>query len=206
MSTPSLSTDSPRFGEAGVDTPKVKSARNRYFVAAILILLAIGLGLWVWPTTTALDDTSDWKTYRNEKYGLEFKYPNNLVVSNFSSFTSLYVYFDADQEEGRKACTPFCLFVSAITNGSTEAKFSCLDYQPVVYETNAGSWNLFPVLHKPGNVGSDYIDGNIYQAACIIKDQYLYRFRLASNSFDIKHFSSDLQPMFKRILGSVKFI
>lgn len=48
------------------------------------------------PTATLLvkDETSDWKTYKNDKYGYEVKYPNNWAgietspITNYASFTS----------------------------------------------------------------------------------------------------------------------
>jgi hypothetical protein len=47
------------------------------------------------PTTTEPIDTSDWKTYRNEKYGLEFKYPRGWLVKEGkipAPSYGLYVY------------------------------------------------------------------------------------------------------------------
>lgn len=58
-----------------------------------LLVVAIVAGLdrqldFLWdnkqPTTTtpAVIDTSDWKTYRNEEYGFEFKYPGDWEIDN----------------------------------------------------------------------------------------------------------------------------
>jgi len=35
-----------------------------------------------------VNETKDWKTYRNDKYGFEFKYPSNLKVNNGDSCTN----------------------------------------------------------------------------------------------------------------------
>jgi hypothetical protein len=41
------------------------------------------------PTITEPTDTSDWKTYRNEEYGFEMRYPGNYYVSDYSEYKRL---------------------------------------------------------------------------------------------------------------------
>jgi hypothetical protein len=74
------------------------------YTLVVFILLALGAGFWVWKNGKNIEqqqtqaqnqirqqneqktsqlqevDTSSWKTYRSNEYGIEFKYPNNFVV------------------------------------------------------------------------------------------------------------------------------
>ncbi|MBI4136382.1 MAG: hypothetical protein HY481_02455 [Candidatus Vogelbacteria bacterium] len=86
----------------GVASQQSESPRTRWFIIAILLLAALGLGAWVWsnyalapapvedtnieppapvaPINGSEIDTANWKTYRNEEFGFEFKYPTDYVA------------------------------------------------------------------------------------------------------------------------------
>lgn len=87
--------------------------KKSYLIITAFFLIALGVGVSVWEqhqeqmkrddaaveADTEQDiDTSDWKTYRNEEYGITFKYPNDITVSDdIDSSRIFYIYIDSSR-------------------------------------------------------------------------------------------------------------
>jgi len=65
------------------------------------IIIIVGFLIWqFWPNSVApslTDETADWKTYTNQEYGFEIKYPLDWQI--VSGTSSAYVEFSKDDKE-----------------------------------------------------------------------------------------------------------
>jgi len=64
----------------------------KVLIAAVVLVVLIGGGFFAWqyfvaPEEEVKDETADWKTYKNEKYGIEFQYPNSWILNDGETST-----------------------------------------------------------------------------------------------------------------------
>lgn len=96
------------------DAPRSNPLSNKFLWLGIVVILLAVLSVGgyfvlnnnkkvaeVVPTATPtpVDETANWKTYMNSKYGFEFKYPDNWTLSEENSSTANYIYLKNGDEK-----------------------------------------------------------------------------------------------------------
>ncbi len=155
--------------------------RQGFFISIIILILLAGGTAWgiLWYqqqsqsaqdqedvvvfTPRPVDDTANWKTYTNTKYGFEFKYPENSTVELRNGYLRIQNYIPKDF--GGLSSGEYYLELHL-----PPAKTSCKNQ---VLNSRTEKFNSYIVYQGLGEMGGDV--GGIRYALCAEKiPNYLY--------------------------------
>jgi hypothetical protein len=147
--------------------------QKKFIILALIVLIIVAGGVIVWSkkmnqevseknvkeevkiaenTNTNNVDTSDWKTYRNEEFGFEVKYPQNFELSENNEWSQLAPFFQVMFSDKTNPEKSFQVKVT-LNKGMSEPLNIHLDH-PVDYQDVLDNENANVFILKNG-----YCDG-----------------------------------------------
>jgi len=170
---------------------------NPFFSKAgivIILIVFIAGGIFAWqyfgvPGEEVKDETADWKTYENEEYGFEVKYPADWMVDEktYNTMKQLYIVSFSNQQElegGRVEIDIQTTKASSVLDWAQEAYGSPLE----------------EIRLKEGITGQQFKEEEgIFTA--LLKDDFLYQFILKQEPR-----KSEIETTYNQMLSTFRFI
>lgn len=141
---------------------------------------------------------SDWKTYRNEKYGLEFKYPNEWLIAQESNTNNIFVRLSKDGENS------FSLNIGPITD--IDGKKITLDEFLSFYNKNYKDTELKQGIKNINDIQMVYFDNSLVGLEKNKFVRYITERGGLKYDFDLKYTDKNNVIYFEKIISTFKFI
>ena len=137
------------------------------------------------PEKIVKDETANWKTYRNEKYGFEIKYPEKWYI---------------DERRGENVSTPWFTLLEVILNDKKpynyERPFITINVQNEEFVLGTRDWQDFTIGEIKGHIACDPVLG------CEI----IYSHPKSGQRFYITTNLPFLDEMINQILSTFRFL
>lgn len=158
-------------------------------------------------------DTSDWKTYRNKKYGYELKYPKDWIIN--TSVAGRITLNSSHNEKLRREISNGSLYGEGYLEDIIFSYYNSLSDEPENKSNNLGATTLEEFIKKDPMISSskklDFSDGEEWSVirggfGAYYTIFYIHNGHFYQVMFGNREKESDLSEVENKILSTFKFV